>query len=186
LPEAIVLSRQISDSLSGRTICEAVAAQSPHKFAWYSGDPAAYSDRLERLTVTGSESHGGHVWVGLDSGASLIFGEGACLKHFGANEPAPKKHQLLLVFDDETKLVVTVQMYAFLGLHDGSEPLNPYIERGILGPNPLAEEFDLDAFCEMVARADNGKLSVKALLATEQRSPGLATACFRTSFSLRA
>jgi len=39
LPEAFVLSRQINETVSGKTIKNVIAAQSPHKFAWYSGDP---------------------------------------------------------------------------------------------------------------------------------------------------
>ena len=42
LPEAFVLSNQLSSELTGKKIKEVVAAQSPHKFAWYSGDPALY------------------------------------------------------------------------------------------------------------------------------------------------
>jgi hypothetical protein len=42
LPEAEVLAQQISATLTGKHIQKATANQSPHKFAWYSGDPAEY------------------------------------------------------------------------------------------------------------------------------------------------
>lgn len=39
MPEAIVLAQQINETVSGKRIKQAVAAQSPHKFAWYHGEP---------------------------------------------------------------------------------------------------------------------------------------------------
>ena len=46
LPEATVVTQQIAETLTGKRIASAVAGASPHKFAWYSGDPATYNDRL--------------------------------------------------------------------------------------------------------------------------------------------
>ena len=39
LPEAVVIARQITETLGGKRITSAVANASPHKFAWYTGDP---------------------------------------------------------------------------------------------------------------------------------------------------
>jgi len=38
LPEAIVIARQITETLGGKRIASAVANASPHKFAWYTGN----------------------------------------------------------------------------------------------------------------------------------------------------
>ena len=46
LPEAVVIARQITKTLGGKRIAHAIASASPHKFAWYTGDPAEYNDRL--------------------------------------------------------------------------------------------------------------------------------------------
>ena len=46
LPEAAVIAQQITDTLTGKRIARAVANASPHKFAWYTGDPAEYNERL--------------------------------------------------------------------------------------------------------------------------------------------
>jgi formamidopyrimidine-DNA glycosylase len=46
LPEAIVLSKQVTETLAGKRIRHAEANHSPHKFAWFSGDPAAYPGLL--------------------------------------------------------------------------------------------------------------------------------------------
>jgi formamidopyrimidine-DNA glycosylase len=46
LPESHTIAYQINEKLTGKTITSVVAAASPHKFAWYYGDPADYGDRL--------------------------------------------------------------------------------------------------------------------------------------------
>jgi formamidopyrimidine-DNA glycosylase len=45
-PEAIVLSKQVPDTLAGMRITAVIANQNPHKFAWFTGDPAAYPGLL--------------------------------------------------------------------------------------------------------------------------------------------
>ena len=47
LPEATVIAGQINRTLNGKRIREAVANYSPHKFAWYTGDPAEYHHPLD-------------------------------------------------------------------------------------------------------------------------------------------
>ena len=66
LPEAAVLSKQLSNELSGKEIVEVIAAQNPHKFAWYSGDPALYYVYLTQKQIEGAVSYGGQVelWAG--------------------------------------------------------------------------------------------------------------------------
>jgi formamidopyrimidine-DNA glycosylase len=46
LPEAAVIGRQVTETLAGKRTASAVANASPHKFAWYTGDPAEYDARL--------------------------------------------------------------------------------------------------------------------------------------------
>ena len=42
IPEAEILSRQLTETVGGKRIKEVVAGLSPHKFAWYHGDPKDY------------------------------------------------------------------------------------------------------------------------------------------------
>ena len=58
LPEAVVIAQQITQTLGGKRITQAVANASPHKFAWYTGNPAAYNSRLAGKTVTTAEAPG--------------------------------------------------------------------------------------------------------------------------------
>ena len=42
LPESRTLEKQINSILVGKTVTNVVANSSPHKFAWYKGDPKDY------------------------------------------------------------------------------------------------------------------------------------------------
>jgi formamidopyrimidine-DNA glycosylase len=46
IPEAAALAEQTAQALIGKTIERVIAAASPHKFAWFHGDPAGYHDLL--------------------------------------------------------------------------------------------------------------------------------------------
>ena len=51
LPEAAVIARQVNQALVGKQVARATANQSPHKFAWYTGDPALYHSLLAGKTI---------------------------------------------------------------------------------------------------------------------------------------
>ena len=46
LPEATVLSRQITSALKGKVITDVIANYSPHKFAFFHHDAEGYFDLL--------------------------------------------------------------------------------------------------------------------------------------------
>ena len=79
LPEASVLSKQLADELSGKETVEVKAAQNPHKFAWYSGDPALYIGYLTHKRVEGAVSYGdqAELWTG---DMALVFSDGVNLR----------------------------------------------------------------------------------------------------------
>jgi len=58
LPEAMVLSKQLSNEFSGKVIVEVITAQNPHKFAWFSGDPALYIGYLTHKRIEGAVHRG--------------------------------------------------------------------------------------------------------------------------------
>ena len=173
IPEASTLARQINDTLAGRTVQSVIAAASPHKFAWYHGDPAEYPARLHGSTLLSSEAYGGQVQITL-SRASLVFSDGINLRFIAAGEPHPPKHQLLLVLDDGSALAASVQMYGGLLCWQKDETLeNPYYQVAREKPSPLGAAFTEEYFAGILAGESVQKLSVKAALATEQRIPGL-------------
>ncbi len=54
IPEAVNLSSQAATHLIGKTVARVVAGASPHKFAWFYGDPAGNAEMAEGLTVSGA------------------------------------------------------------------------------------------------------------------------------------
>lgn len=168
-PESHVMANQIDSTLRGKTVKTVLAAHSPHRFAWFSGDPAEYQKKLEGKTVRSAWASGGLVEIFLDD-IRLVFADGTNLRFLPAGEPFPEKHQLLLVFADGSALAASVQMYGGLWALQKGEIL-PFHESGRKKPDPLSPEFGLSHFLSL--DTEEGKISVKGFLATGQRIPGL-------------
>ncbi len=173
IPEAVNLARQLNEVLVGRRVIGATAGSSPHGFAWYSGDPASYSARLLDKEVHGAERRGGHIWIAFTDETSLILAEGPVIRYWNSDQKPPLKHQLLLLLDDGARLTVTVRMYAFIFLHDGMTELNPYLDKAVTGPDPLSDAFDFQEFVRILETDATPKMTLKGLLAAQQRFPGL-------------
>ena len=105
--------------------------------------------------------------------AVLLFGDGVNLRFHGIEEKRPQKHQLLVEFDDFTALSASVQMYGGLWCFNIGEFENSYYLRAKDSISPISEEFDREYFNAILSSPGADKLSAKALLATEQRIPGL-------------
>lgn len=169
-PEAIVLAKQIRLSLVGKEVVAVTAAHSPHKFAWYRGDPNGYGALLTGVQIEAARPYGGLVEIQAGD-VYLVFGEGTSLAYLEPGVARPQKHQLLLEFADGSALVASVQMYGGLWAFRDGDFANPYYHIAREKPSPLAEEFSLHYFQSLARGA--GKVSAKAFLATEQRVPGL-------------
>jgi len=172
IPEARVIALQLKETLQGKTISKAVAASSPHGFAWYFGDPAVYGDMLEGKKITDAEAYGGRpeIWA---EDMRISFADGANIRYYETVEKIPIKHQLLLEFEEGGFICCTVQMYAaILAFPDGANDDNFYYMVGKEKPSPLTDEFDAAYFASLLTD-ETKKLSAKAFLATEQRIPGL-------------
>lgn len=174
LPESQVLAKQISETLTGRTILNVVAAASPHSFAWYSGDPGEYHGKLSGKRVTGAsgDKHytcGGNTEIWCED---MLLVLSTPIRYHCPGDKLPAKHQLLVEFDDFSHISCTVQMW-------GGLLLTPMDLRDMPGwysannaPDPLQDAFDWPYFKDMIQSVKQN-ISVKALLATEQRIPGL-------------
>ena len=171
LPEAVVLASQINQTLAGKCIEQAIANQSPHKFAWYTGNPADYNQRLAGKPIIAADGVGGNVEV---KAGDMLLVLSTALHYHAAGEKLPKKHQLLLSFDDGSALSATVQMWGGMFCFKADEPggMSDY-RLAKEHPSPLSDAFDRKCFDQLLAGVDRDKLSAKAFLATEQRIPGL-------------
>lgn len=172
LPEAFHLARQLADTATGKIVQDVVAGHTPHALAWYHGDRAEYPRLLRGRSVDGAASHGGFVELALGD-ARLTFAEGVAIRWHPAGAAPPARHQLLVRFTDGSALSATVALYGGLWAYRAGTFDNPYYARAVSAPSPLAEAFDRAHF-EAVGSAEGARrLSLKALLATEQRVPGL-------------
>jgi len=170
LPEAVVIAKQINVTLKGKRITSAIANQLPHKFAWYTGDPRDYNKRLAGKTIGMATAYGGNVEIGADDMILLIS---AGMRYHAKGEKLPKRHQLLIEFDDSTAFSVSVQMWGGIfcfkeGEKGGLQDYHLAKEK----PSPLSDQFDR-AYFNSLFNDGTSKLSAKAFLATEQRIPGL-------------
>ena len=171
IPEAAVLAQQITQKFSGKTIRQVTAAHSPHKLAWYSGDPAAYAGLLAGKKLGASSARGGMVEIEAGD-AVLLFSDGVNLRWHASPAEQPPKHQLLLEFADGSALSASVAMYGGLLCFQRGTSDNPYYLVALSKPSPLGEAFTPDYFAGLFT-PEMDKLALKAFLATEQRIPGL-------------
>ena len=172
LPEAAVLASQLIGAVRGKRIAGVIAAASPHKFAWFHGDPARYSALLCGKKICSAASFGG--FVEIEAGdMRLVFSEGVALRFHRPVEDRPGKHQLLVEFDDSSALSGCVQMYGGLLAFKAGTCDNRYYAIAKAAPSPLCDGFDREYFESLLCATAAEKLSAKAFLATEQRIPGL-------------
>jgi len=171
MPEATVLAQQIAATLGGKKISNVTAARSPHKFAWYFGDPQEYRTLLAGKTIDGAAAYGGHLEISAGD-TRIAFSDGVNLRYARSGEKPAAKHQLLLEFDDDSSLVGSVQMYGGLMAFRAGQNDNQYYLVAKEKPSPLSKRFDAAYFDSLFGESMN-KLPLKAFLATEQRIPGL-------------
>jgi formamidopyrimidine-DNA glycosylase len=171
LPEAGSIARQLNETIAGKRILNVVAAQHPHKFAWYYGDPRGYHELLQDKVIDKAVSYGGLIEISAGD-ASILLGDGVNLGYFQEGEKLPGKHQLHIEFEDYSSLAASVQMYGGLWAYPAGQYDNPYYLMAKEKPAPLSAGFDEVYFNNIISQSAKG-LSLKAFLATEQRIPGL-------------
>jgi len=172
LPEAVHIADQLNDTVFGKHIAGIIAVHTPHKLAWYYGEPLTYSDLLIGRTIGKARPFGSMVETKAEN-TNILFGEGVNVRFHDKGDPRPAKHQLLLEFEDRSALSFSIQMYGGVGAFPEGELDNIYYRVAKEKPSPLTPAFDKDYFYGIVSGPEVQKLSMKALLATEQRIPGL-------------
>ena len=171
IPESKTISLQAGKTLISRRIAEVINATSPHKFAFYCGDPAGYAKLLAGRQVRSAKGHGMFVDIYCDENICITIGDGTNIRYYTPFEQRPEKHQLLIVFDDGSCVACTVAMYGGIWAYKGKFD-NPYHQRSLNSISPLEDTFN-ESFFENIINTVTKDISVKALLATEQRIPGI-------------
>lgn len=171
LPETITIGRQAAATLAGRTITEVLPPTHLHRFTFFNGDPAAYRALLVGRRVLGAGGYGIFVDVRLEEDVFLSLCDGIVMRYGAPGCAVPAKYQMLLTLDDESLVAFTTRMYG--GIYAFRDTLdNKYRQLSLERMSPLAEGFDEDCFDRLLA-VQKKDISVKALLATEQRIPGV-------------
>ena len=178
LPEAKVIAGQIEKTLRGKRIAAVTAGHTPHKLVWYYGEPKKYADLLVGRTIGAAEPYGGLVEIKAGK-AVILLGEGVNIRFHAPGASRPAKHQLLVEFKDGSALSGSVQMYGGMGSFPEGELDNRYYKVAKEKPSPLFPKFDRAYFDRLTSGPELSKLSLKALLATEQRIPGLGNGCLQ-------
>jgi formamidopyrimidine-DNA glycosylase len=112
IPESKTISHQAGNALVNKRISKVYEATSPHKFAFYSGDPTEYAKLLTGRQIKSAKGHGMFVDLYCDGDICITIGEGINMRYCPAGEQHPKKHQLLIEFVDGSFLVFTVAGYS--------------------------------------------------------------------------
>jgi formamidopyrimidine-DNA glycosylase len=172
LPEALSIAGQINDTINRKRIVKVIAAYTPHKLAWYYGEPSEYADLLIDRTIGKAEGCGSMVEIKAGN-ANILLGEGVGIRYHDKDAPRPARHQLLIEFEDHSAISASIQMYGGMGSFLEGELDNLYYKVAKEKPSPLSAAFNSVYFDRIVSAPDVQKLSLKALLATEQRIPGL-------------
>jgi len=178
IPEGLALANQMNHTIQGKRIDNVEVLRSPHKFAWFQGDPQAYADLLTGEMVGPARGFGSTLEFEA-GGARVAVSEGATWKYHADQADVPAKHQLLLEFADGSALNLSVRMYGGILCFPAGGAENEYYLLAERALPPLSADFDWAYFERLAAAVDPAKLSLKAFLATEQRIPGLGNGCLQ-------
>ena len=174
-PEAHYLCEQLNHTVKGKRITNVFVQYTPHKFAWFSGNPDEYAEWLTDKTIVHAQAQGGMVEITLGD-RMLVLTDGVNLRYYTPGEKLPAKHQLLIGFEDESCLVASVRMYGGLMcfLKDKCDvPLSEYYKTACRKPQVMSDAFSKEYFLSLIHEESAQKKSAKAFLATEQTIPGL-------------
>ena len=171
IPESKTISIQVADTLKDRRITKVVNATSPHKFAWFCGDPTKYAEILEGRQIISARGHGMFVDIHCDADTCITIGDGTNMRYYSPVEKRPEKHQLLIGFDDHSCVACTVAMYGGIWAYRGTLD-NPYHQGSLNSISPLDDAFD-ELYFNRLVKSVAKDITAKALLATEQRIPGV-------------
>lgn len=174
-PEALLISQQMNHTIKGKKITFVSAGYTPHKFAWYYGDPANYPDKLLNKTIGEAHAYGGLVEIDIED-VRLLFGDGLNIRYYAPEEKIPEKHQILIAFEDESCIMGSMRMYGGVWCFPANSfdcDFTPYREGARTKPQVMSDAFDKPYFLSLINSEEKQKKSSKAFLATEQTIPGL-------------
>ena len=172
LPEAIRFASQFDEHVRGKRIARAERENSPHKWVFYNRPREDYERLLTGRRIGPSHAMGAEFCVGLDKGLCLQLGGGGerILLH-APGEKRPKKHHLLLEFEDASAITLAVQGWGSCRLLDKGQLAG---RQARCGADPSADSFTLDRFEAILADyAEATDRPVKAFFTNESPLAGI-------------
>lgn len=180
LPEAVTISRQMHQELRGKRIARAERGGSPHKFAFYTRPKAVYHSILCGSTIGNSQYHGNAILTEIGSDYLLVLGGGGERILFHRNKDTlPKKHQLLLEFEDGSYLTVTVSGWGNVMLLQPDELAeHPHVGESRI--SPISDEYSFEHFETPFSHFDEeDKRSVKYFCISKPGIWGVGNGCLQ-------
>ena len=171
LPESVTIAKQMEESIKGKIVSYVEVLHTPHRFAFFKGDPARYGDWLEGQRIENASSHGGMVELDTEN-FMIVFNDGAYPRFYEDQDKFPKNRQFAIYFDDGTAIFVSVQMYGGITVCPAGQCEDAYYLSASRKPSPLSDQFTYEYFRKLFPQGGR-KLSLKGFLATKQRIPGL-------------
>ncbi|MHA2289627.1 MAG: DNA-formamidopyrimidine glycosylase family protein [Promethearchaeota archaeon] len=169
LPEAITIANQISNELQEKTIQSSIRMQDPHRFAFIGKHThQEFAKIVLNKKIGKARANGNIILVNLDPGYVLSLGcGGERILYHTSKKTIPKKHQLLLTFNDGSYLSVTVSGWGEVRLLEETEvSSHPHIKHNLISPDN--ETFTFEYFDDLFKSVPtNRKVSAKYFLITE-------------------
>ena len=119
LPEYVTLTKQINETLVGKTIQRGQLGNSPHKFLWYNRSHEEFEELSSGKTIGSAHARGRWLFIPLEPGYVLLFGEcGGKMLYHPPGSKLPKKYHLHLQFDDGSFFTATTQMWGAMEVYE--------------------------------------------------------------------
>ena len=170
IPEATVIARELDNVIVGKTIKRFVYGFSEHKFTFFNEEMEKNSQEIIGKQVSKIVPRCFYIEILIED-YTLLFRDGTNIRYHKDDSTLPKKHQLLIEFDDSSFITVSVSMYGCIDLCKGKSE-NKYYNLELKGVSPLVGEFSEEYFLSLI-NDDVRKNSAKAFIATGQRIPGI-------------
>jgi len=180
-PEAITLARQISKELKGKKIVSATRGSSPHKFAFTGKHSDKEFAKIVKGKAVGSAvANGSLILTDLKPDYVLSLGcGGERILYHTSDETLPKKHQLILNFQDNTYFTVTVSGWGEVRLLEKSDlPNHPHMKKNAIAP--LSDSFTYTYFTSLLdSLTENKRVSVKYFIISDPGIWGVGNGCLQ-------
>ncbi len=177
IAECITIAGQMAEYIAGKTVATGTLGNSPHKFVWYNRKPKEFASLVKGRRVGKAYSRGRWMFIPLEPGYVLTFGEcGGRIVFHESESGIPKKYHLSLTFTDGTALSAVTQMWGAMELYEkGRELERMYVKD--MRVTPVDAGFDFEYFSVLIDGCmKEEKRSVKGLLTQDQLIPGLGNA----------